>query len=334
MSSLCVYPLSPSYSFLPRLNTYVLLLAVLYGPLDNWVTKGALAALMTRTAAQSLHAFALLGVLEWEIHRHSPVSSFDSDVIGTWAVLSITAVAVPIMLAWAPSVAKSKARPLVTIWGILVTVAAICVYVGMHRMDHLTADTNACAYAGTFPMRQNSEPIAIARSNLFLASPKGQIVRGWDIAAVVVMAFGVWACVRPGSVGKVKHPPWEGTVGSSQVQQLTFDNFICSPFICTVEMLFLILDIIVFYGLVVLHEVWLWKAKVPVLEGLDAFESWGVWVATGLVVLAAIINWILSHRSEPKSKAYLSSRSSCLEAGDHGGTPKDVGLAESPSIIR
>jgi hypothetical protein len=334
MSTLCVYPLSPSYSFLPRLNTYLLLVAVLYGPADNWATKGALAAMMTRTAAQSLHAFALLGVLEWELHRHLSVFSFDSDIIGTWAVLSITATAVPMMLAWAPSVANSKARPLVRIWSVLVTAASICAYVGIHRVADLPANGNKCVDAGSFPMRQRGEPIAIAWSDLFLGPPKGQILRGWDIAVLLTMSFGIWGCLRPRSVGRVKDSKWDGIVGSSQVQQSTFDNFVCSPFTCAVEMLFLTLDIIVFYGLVVLNELWLWEAKIPALEGLDAFESWGVWVATGLVILATIVNWVLGRRSKPKPRPYCSSQPPNLEAGNLGGTTKGLGVTESPSVIR
>lgn len=289
---------------------------------------------MTRTAAQSLHAFALLGVLEWERRRHLSVFSFDSDIIGTWAILSITATAVPMMLAWTPSLAKSKARLLVRIWGVLVTVAAICAYVGIHRVADLPANGNECVDAGPFPMRQRGEPIAIAWSNLFLGPPRGQIVRGWDIAAVLTMGFGIWACLRMRSVGRVNDTKWDGIVGSSQVQRSTFDNFVCSPFICAVEMLSLTLDIIVFYGLVVLNELWLWEAEVPTLEGLDAFESWGVWVATGLVIFATIVNWVLGRGSKPKPRPYRSPQPPNLEAGDLGSTTKGLGVTESPSVIR
>src|SRR5215469_10462375 len=103
MSSICVYPFSPSYSTLPRLNTLLLLLAVIHGPADNWATKGALAAVMTRTASIALHAFALLGVLKWELSMPIEIRTFDLDIIGTWVVLSVVATSIPMMLTWAPS---------------------------------------------------------------------------------------------------------------------------------------------------------------------------------------------------------------------------------------
>jgi len=316
MSLLCAYPLSPSYSALPRLNTLLLLFAVLYGPRDNWATKGALAALMTRTAALSLHSFALLGVLENELRHSPPLSSVDLDILGTWAVLSVVAVAVPMMLSWAPSLMQSKARPLVRIWGVLVAAGAICAYVGMHRIKTLTASAPDCALMAKLPMRRTGNPLEISWDELFLQPPAQQAMRAWDIAALVVVAFGIWACFKPGRVGAKSPSTWDGAPGNSQIQVPTFDNSVFSPGIFAFEAVFLTLGVLVFYGIVILHEIWLWKANVPVLEGLDGFEQWNSWVATGLVIIATVLNWMLGLKSETKSSQDVTIHAADLETGD------------------
>src|SRR5436190_2511179 len=168
MSSLCVYPLSPTYATLPRLNTLLLLLAVIHGPADNWATKGALAAVMTRTAGLALHAFALLGVLEWELAKPIEIRSFDLDILGTWALLSIVATSVPMMLSWAPSLRTSKARPLVRIWGLLVAAGALCSYAGVRKITTVENEADTCENAVRLPMRKNVVPERLPLNELFM----------------------------------------------------------------------------------------------------------------------------------------------------------------------
>ena len=337
MSSICVYPFSPSYATLPRLNTLLLLLAVLHGPADNWATKGALAALMTRTAGLALHAFALLGVLEWELAMPLEIRSFDLDILGTWTLLSVVATSIPMMLSWAPSLLRSKARPLVRIWGVLVAAGAVCSYAGVRKIATVVNEADTCENAVRLPMRKDVVPERLALNELFMVPKRQQIVQAWDIAALVVLAFGIWVCVRRGKVGEVESKPsrnWYGGAGSHEVQKLQFGELICKPAIVGLEKLVLFAVPVVFYGLVILHELWLWTAAVPVLEGLDAFEQWSCWVMTGLVVIATVINWILSRKSAPKPSAWQHQFES-LEGGlDASHGPRSVGVIESPAIIR
>jgi len=280
---------------------------------------------MTRTAALSLHSLALLGVLEKELRDHPHSSSVDLDILGTWAVLSVVAAAVPMMLGWAPSLRQSGARPLVRIWGVLVSVAAICAYVAMHRMKSLTADAINCTNVGKLPMRRTGDPLEIGWDALFLQAPAKQVMRGWDIAALIVVSFSIWACFKPGRVGTVKPPPnWNGAAGNSQIQTQTFDNCIFSPGIMAFEAVFLTSSVLVFYGIVALHELWLWKADVPALEGLDGFEQWSSWVATGLVIIATIVNWLLGIKSESKPSQVVSFQTADLEVEDVDVASKEV----------
>ena len=337
MSSLCVYPLSPSYATLPRLNTLLLLLAVIHGPADNWATKGALAAVMTRTAGLALHAFALLGVLEWELAKPIEIRSFDLDILGTWALLSVVATSIPMMLSWAPSLVTSKARPLVRIWGVLVAAGALCSYVGWHKISAVVNEGDTCENAVHLAMRKYVVPERLPLNQLFMTPRRQQIVRVWDIAALVVLAFGIWVCVRRGRVGVVESKPsrnWYGGAGSYQLEKLQFNADIYTPAIVGLEKLLLFAVPVVFYGLVVLHEVWLWTAAVPVLEGLDAFEQWSCWVMTGLVMIATIINWILSRRSASKRSAWQGQFGGIEGGLDGGHGTRSVGVIESPAIVR
>jgi len=331
MSSLCVYPLSPSYATLPRLNTLLLLLAVIHGPVDNWATKGALAAVMTRTAGLALHAFALLGVLKWELVKPVEVRSFDLDNLGTWAILSVVATSVPMMLSWAPSLQTSKARPLIRIWGVLLAAGALCSYVGVHKVSTMVNENDKCENAVRLPMRKYVMPESLSLNQLFMDPRRQQVVRVWDIVALVVLTFGIWTCVRMGRVGVLKSKSsrnWYGGVGSHQVQKLQVNAVICTPTIVGLEKVVLFAVPVVFYGLVILNELWLWTADVPVLEGLDAFEQWSCWVMTGLAMIATIINWILSRKSASKSSTWQGQFGS-LE----GGTGL-ASLVENPAIIR
>jgi hypothetical protein len=337
MSSLCVYPFSPSYATLPRLNTLLLLLAVLYGPADNWATKGALAALMTRTAGLALHTFALLGVLEWELARPVEIRSFDLDILGAWALLSVVATSIPMMLSWAPSLLTSKARPLIRIWGVLVAAGALCAYAGVHKIATVVNEGDTCENAMHLPMREYVVPVRLPLNDLYMAPPKQQVVRAWDIAALVAVAFGIWTCVRIGRAGIIKSKSsrnWYGVVGSHQVQDLQFNALTCTPAIVGLEKLVLFAVPVVFYGLVILHELWLWTATVPVLEGLDAFEQWSCWVMTGLVVIATVINWLVSRRSAPKPAAWHDQFEGFGGGLDVGYGPRSVGVIGNPAIIR
>jgi hypothetical protein len=292
---------------------------------------------MTRTAGLALHAFALLGVLNWELVMPVEIRSFDLDILGTWVILSVVATSVPMMLSWAPSLMTSKARPLVRIWGVLIAAGALCSYVGVHKISTVVNEDDTCENAVRLPMRRYVVPERLPLNKFFMAPRRQQIVRAWDIAALVVLAFGIWTCVRIGRVGVVKSKSsrnWYGEAGSHQVQKQPFNAVICTPTIVGLEKLVLFAVPVVFYGLVILHELWLWTAAVPVLEGLDAFEQWSCWIMTGLVMIATIINAILSRRSTPKSSAWKDQFGS-LEGGlvaNHG--TRSVGDIESPAIIR
>lgn len=122
-------------------------------------------------------------------------------------------------------------------------------------------------------------------------------------------------------------------MGSSQVQRSTLDNFIFSPIIVLTEQFLQVADIVVFYGLVALHELWMWQADVPTLEGLNAFEQWSCWVATGLVLLATIINWSLGKMSKARAEVSATIQPRSLEAGDDGAW-NGVGGASRPSVVQ
>ena len=156
---LCVEPLSPTYSTLPRLNSIVLLFFILLSPSDSWATKGALAALMVRVATISFHAIALLAT------ETNSDQTFDLDIIGTWVILSGVGVALPLLLGWAPSLKSSKARPLVRIWGVLVVAGAICAYVSLRRnFGHIWS--SSCTSASK-PRLRNDHVVALNSRSLF-----------------------------------------------------------------------------------------------------------------------------------------------------------------------
>jgi hypothetical protein len=300
---ICVKPLTPTYSTLPRLNTTVLLIFVLLSPKSSWATKGALAALMARIATICIHSFVLRATKDAGI-------ALDLDLIGCWFLLSETAVAVPLMLSWAPALQQSKARLLIKIWGVLVFSAAICSYVAV-GWARVVIDKRSCS-------DENNGGLEITKNEVFARLESGTLMGSFDIAAVAAASFGLWICVRPESWSKSSSKQSSGKMfWLLEAGGLGFAS-------------------VVLLAAIVLHERYmLGGPRIPMLLPLTSYEQWYCWVATGMIAAATSINWLLGTEkkfaapvvneillSKPGSKPSLD-----LEWGSILGKP-------SPSYIR
>jgi hypothetical protein len=327
MSTICVYPMSPTYSSLPRLNTLVLLIFTIHGPADNWATKGALAALMVRTVVISLHAIALLAVLHHQ-QKSSPeaLAIFDLDNLGAWSVLGAVGTAMPMLLGWAPSLRQTKARPLVRIWGLMTIVGAVCAYAAVDRARKFgkdqTGSQEACAAAGPWPMRGGEESVAFSSTTLFNA-PHEKLIKGWDIAGLLMMAFGAWSCLRLGRVG-------QSALMASRLDVLNpiqkTPDLPKTSFGVLLEKTLIFTSLVIFWGFLGLHERYLFQEAIPELEQKDSFEQWSCWAATALVVMATVLNWTLDRTTRART---LPATPFAVKQDD--GTPRtDIAVNTRP----
>jgi hypothetical protein len=333
-SFICVEPLSPTYSTLPRLNTLVLLLFFLLSPSASWATSGALAALMARTAVIAFHAITLLAVLisSKDYETQGPLAIlpvFDLDIIGTWIILSAVGVAIPLLLGWAPALRKSKARLLVRIWGCLVIVGAVCAFVAMRRSATVGVNYNfddfreretaryRCLNSNKSPLR-TADAIVFEAERIFGRLKKGTLIWKFDTAAWVPMGFAVLSCL------------WRAKATAEKSAYRTFGIWLGN--------LVMVLAAIVLLATITLHEIFLLESNpgvtaIPTTEGLKAFEQWSCWAATGLVIVATVLNWVVEKTRPtqvPSSQLYEQESDNGVEKGGWQG----ILGKPTPAIIR
>src|ERR1700738_2818470 len=122
-SSICVYPLSPTYLILHRYLYYLsLILSVLY-PTPPPLVKGAFAFSLTYSSTAALYAILIVAVPEANI--------VNLDIFGLWAVLSAACIVILPLLIWTSHLQSSgsrSGRPIIRIWGLLVVVGAACTF--------------------------------------------------------------------------------------------------------------------------------------------------------------------------------------------------------------
>src|SRR5690242_11962880 len=80
----CVYAISGTYGFLPRLLYYITLAFAIFGRHREWLIIGALVTAMTYAGTTAIHQMALVT---------SKQGVYDLDILGGWAVLSSGALA-------------------------------------------------------------------------------------------------------------------------------------------------------------------------------------------------------------------------------------------------
>ena len=262
----------------------------------------------------SIHAVALVAVLlrQQRISDQAPVP-FDLDSIGAWAILGAVGTAMPMLLGWAPALKKSKARPLVRVWGIMTIIGAVCAYAAMVRAKSFGFDANTtqsrqtCQRALPTPMRKQEEPVSLSFDILF-APPYNNIIKAWDIAALVMMAFGAWSCLRLGTVGQSAMTA-VGINGLNPTQHHPDSRK--KVFAVIAEQGLIVASMLFFWGLVAINERFFFQQAVLEVEGRDSFEQWSCWAATGLVVAAAVLNWTLERIHQNR---YLPSQPFAPEA--------------------
>ena len=241
--TICVAPLTPTYSTLPRLNTTTLLLVVLASPKSSWVTKGALAALMARIATISIHAIVMLAMKDFS-------HPFELDSIPAWFILSEVAVAVPIMICWAPALRMSRARVLVKIWGVLVFIGAVCGYSTV-RWAQSHVDEQTCSIG-----RHRSET-EYSRDAVFSKLGSDTLLGKFDVAAIAAASLGLLVGLFPDKL----------SVGH---QTSATTHNVARP----VQVITGLLASVVLVALIVLHEQYLLKTpRLPMILPVTSYEQ-------------------------------------------------------------
>jgi hypothetical protein len=275
--TICVAPLTPTYSTLPRLNTTALLLFIILSPTSSWATKGALAALMVRVATISIHAIVMLAMRDAS-------HALELDIISAWFILSEVAAAAPIMLLWAPSLRGSKARLLVKLWGVLVFIGAICAFTTV-QWAKTSLDERTCLESEII-----DETLVYAKQALFSDLTSNALLGRFDIAAVAAASFGLLVSIRPDRLRTNQ------STSNSMKALFKYVNIAGQVFSSAVLI-----------AIIVLHERYLLgNPKLVMLLPVNSYEQWNCWAAAGLIASATILNWFLGSKmtsNHPKKQA-------------------------------
>ena len=132
-SGICVFPVSPTLLPLHRLLYYLsLILAVLY-PTPPPIIKGAFAYSLATSAIAAIYSIILALPHPQGITNRDPQNL---DVLPLWSVLATAAISLPMFLLWNRNVSPrySIARPIVRIWGLLITFGTACAFVNLRQL--------------------------------------------------------------------------------------------------------------------------------------------------------------------------------------------------------
>jgi len=120
----CAYQLSGQYGLLPRLLFYVFIFFAAVGSSHIWLIAGALASALMYSGTAVVHAFILaIG--------SKPL--YDLDLIGVWAILSVSCLAIQPMFEWSDVIPKVQSRIIFGFWGSLVAFGAMMSLIALLR---------------------------------------------------------------------------------------------------------------------------------------------------------------------------------------------------------
>lgn len=176
----CVYAISGTYGFLPRVLYYVTLAFAIFGRHREWLIIGALVTAMTYAATTAIHQMALVS---------SKQGIYDLDILGGWAILSSGALAYISFMHWSTALRDSNAHMIFLLWGLLLGISLIFGRSNIYSTEMSPAEPACyssndellvypiqlisplfnCTYRcfkDTKPMRQPSEVMAVPRSTL------------------------------------------------------------------------------------------------------------------------------------------------------------------------
>ncbi|KAJ5108079.1 hypothetical protein N7456_004754 [Penicillium angulare] len=122
---ICGYQLSGNYCILNRVLYYALIIFSIIGYSHVWLIAGALASALTYSGTAAVHAVILCIASE--------TGTFDIDILGTWAIVSIACLTVMPIFSFSPSIRESVVSPIFGLWGTLVAIGAICSIVSLNR---------------------------------------------------------------------------------------------------------------------------------------------------------------------------------------------------------
>ncbi|SPO02066.1 uncharacterized protein DNG_04739 [Cephalotrichum gorgonifer] len=286
MASLCILPLSSPYSLLPRIHFYATTLALLAPLPKGWLFRAALASFTTRTSTLAIDAAVQLASLR----KHDPDRALPIEVVVMMEMLGLACLVGVWLLLVSRTASISAARGLIKGWATAVAIGAIISFVATRE------------FAGASPPAECPNGRLISSSDVFgdeqvtllgtgtVGMKMGGILRLVGIPALIFSSLTLISLPAKGHLPKSSPP--EPTLSSTS-PDITYSNEFSGTvskaasavrwlFICAIPAM----------AVVMVHrtETYLFGFEVPEGEHLGSVGQWGVWAATGVVLLGTGVN--------------------------------------------
>lgn len=280
----CVAPLSSPYSILPRAHTYVLV-AALFAPLPRgWLFRAALAAFTSRTAIFAVDTIVLLTTL-----KKGALSAAPLDVLVVTDELALASIVAAWLLLRSERGARSSARGLIQFYAVVVGIGEIVGFVVLKMLGTFRTTGDQCN--GTEMGR-----LEVFGADQMFGGGIGVVGEkiGWFILRVGVpgVAFGFIALMsaivpRPrsaktGQDTENRHEYWpQENPFSIYPQVMTTIGYILVIALPAMAVFIAASTEYFMFGMV---------PDLPTVEKITSVGQWGVWAATGAVLIATAAN--------------------------------------------
>lgn len=335
---ICVFPVSPTLLPLHRLLYYLsLALAVLY-PTPPPIIKGAFAYSLTTSAIAAIYSIILALPQPQGITNRNPQNL---DVLPLWSVMATAAISLPMFLLWNRNVTPrySPVRPIVRIWGLLVTFGAACAFVNIRQIY------GTASYADGDPTNATLEQCRALNAGRTLRDIRHvQLIAPWflsDDAMSKILSVTPALTFIPVAVGALAClftlPTKNQDATTMSAPEMTIsddllDNRTSRAFKLVLEVYDPIRKLILWccpafwIAVVALNENFFlhegeWALGTYSTEKMFEVGQWGVWAGLGLVMLAGMVDYITG-KKRPSPKVY--TREGDEGVINYGGVGQEV----------
>ena len=289
----CAEALSSPYALLPRAHTDALVVALLAPLPRGWLFRAALAAFTTRTAIFAVDAAVLLGTITRQ--RQDDSSAVLLDPLVCMQALALAVLVACWLLLVSRRGSESAARGLIRVWSVVVAIGCILAFAATLKLDRLVEDLSSTSDSQCHGIILSKAHVWGASSNVpalgRLGSKAATFLQRVGISGVVFAALAIMATAVPRSRAlpaairhrDMEHHTSEITPDSSGPSKLrTMASALHSA-------LMIVLPTMTIF-IIVTGEMYFQQADLPSVEKMSSVGQWGVWAATGVVVLATLFN--------------------------------------------
>lgn len=281
---LCVAPLSSPYSILPRAHTYALVVA-LFAPLPRgWLFRAALAAFTTRTAIFAVDAIVLLATL-----KKGALSAAPLDVLVVTDELALAGIVAAWLLLRSERGAKSSARGLIQFYAVVVGIGEIVAFVGLKMLGTFRTTDDQC------DSTEMSRLEVLGADQMFgggigvVGENIGWFILRVGVPGVVFAAVALMSATvpRPRSAKTTQdtengHEYW--------MQENPFSIYPKAMAAIGYILVIALPTMAVFIAASTEYFMFSMVPDLPTVEKITSVGQWGVWAATGTVLIATAAN--------------------------------------------